>query len=54
MEKPAKDLKYHICYFDLLSFYEFFWRKKINALPFRYKVADEKSCSKVAHFHQAL
>jgi len=31
-----------------------FGEKKINALPFHYKVPDEKSWSKVAHFHQPL
>ena len=32
-----------ICYFDLLSFYEFFVVKKIQLAPSKNKVADEKT-----------
>ena len=32
---------YHICYFDLPSFDGFFWRRKIQRVPSKNKVADE-------------
>jgi hypothetical protein len=33
---------YIICYFDLLSFHEFFGKEKFSWLPSKNKVADEK------------
>ena len=34
--------EYHICYFDLLSFDDFFVDEKYSGLPSKIKVADEK------------